>query len=87
MTKWVIHPPPGMAFKNEFGSEVSIAFEEGREGEVVAAITGQLHQQHQQHLAMARAREQAQGGPQVGLSLDRAGNIVPVPTSGDRSTT
>lgn len=40
--KWTLHPPHGVSFKNEMGSEVSIEFPEEMAGELFHWLTAQL---------------------------------------------
>jgi hypothetical protein len=74
MVRWTIVPPPGCNFRNEMGGEVTLTFEEGREGEILQCLEREIARNRNNQEHMRRYREQ-----QLGIRAQQAAKHNPQP--------
>lgn len=80
-TRWVLHPPHGMSFKNEMGAEMSIRFEKGRESELYQVLYTQLLTLYAQSQPKPEIVQEASPKEKlVVFKVDEHGNLI-VPNS------
>jgi hypothetical protein len=74
-TKWVLIPLPGMSFKNEMGSEVTLTFEVGREIELFQYLQNQINAHIQRHFKSLETIKQK--SPETAREILTQAQIMP----------